>query len=117
MSTARCLVVCRVSVIFFEDADLRASSARVAPNLLLGWRNHALGEILPCACLRMFFDKLFNQSIFQRVERDDRETPATLEQVHKLRQGSLQFPKFVVDDNPECLEDFRGRMDATTTRH
>ena len=60
--------------------------------------------------LRLFFNELFYNTVFQRMERDDRQPPALFQTACCLRQYSFYFFELAVNKDANCLEGARCRV-------
>lgn len=57
-------------------------------------------------------EELLRDPVLERVERDDRETPARAERPHRGLKALLKVLELAIDGNAKRLEDARRRIDA-----
>src|SRR5690554_5853322 len=110
-----------------SDAQLGAPRAGVALDLLVGRGDRlARDDLKPRlviahtarrfrradAIARLLPHEVLNNAVLQRMEADNRQPAARLEQAHGLRQRALQRAEFVVDRDAQRLKRARRRVDA-----
>src|SRR5712692_3437790 len=64
------------------------------------------------AVARFTREELFDDPILERMERDDRDSPAGTHDAHRGGESTLEVPELVVDRDAESLEDARRGVDA-----
>ena len=56
---------------------------------------------------------MFDNPVFERVKRDDRDPATGLEAANRRFEKALELPELVVDRDPQCLEGAGRRVDAS----
>src|SRR5512142_856962 len=86
------------------DAELRAAGTWVLRSLRIRRDDRPLGDHGQCALGGPLLEEMFDDAVFERMERDDGDAATGLERAHQRGQRRFEIPELVVRGDAKRLE-------------
>src|SRR5437868_14847402 len=100
-----------MGIILLPCAELRASSARIAPHLIITGHNDFFGKHTAGQGRRP--ELVFDDPVFKRVECDHNDAAAGTNDSHRRIQEGFKALEFLIDKNPQSLKGPSRRVDLS----